>query len=331
MYGGGGVPYYNLRALYKVDWKVCFAKYALVHGKMAHYHAFVEDDHYVCTENLLFQFTMLRKMPQTQNFRIGDPKWDGFDDNLSLMSREIVQTFAEHYPEPGFNCSNLADEGDPAKKAFLSWGNSWQSKHCGWREALKEHCNVTYIVPWTWKMMFSCPPLLPIPFPPHLVNATKRPTAVPTLAPTFASNTSIKIVLKCPQTAPVVHNHAQGLHLRYETYVDHICEFVLLIHKVSSEDMAFLWDNATAHNFHNLTSFFTNDGTGGWHEILNKIDFKEKTCHQAANVTECLEWRRQRHLLSQEVYGDNHQSEFANSAGTADHVNIRTYYEDFLL
>lgn len=237
VYGGGGAPYYNLRALYKIDWKVCFAKYALKHDLMARYHAYVEDDHYVCTENLLFQLTLLKKLdtperPQ-RNFRIGDPKWDGFDDNLTLMTREIVLAFAQHYPEPGFNCSNMADEGDPAKKAFLSWGNSWMSKYCGWREELSTHLNITFIVPWTWKQLFPCPPQLDVPPPPHLVNATRKPSARPTLAPTFASSTSLRIELKCPQTAPVVHNHAQGLFLRYETYVDHVCEFCLLVHKVS--------------------------------------------------------------------------------------------------
>jgi len=100
VYGGGGVPYYNLRGLFKIDWKVCFAKYALVTGKMAHYHAYVEDDHYLCTENLLYQLTMLRKLEPIANFRIGDPKWVStpllllLSLSLSCMPAAAITSFA---------------------------------------------------------------------------------------------------------------------------------------------------------------------------------------------------------------------------------------------
>ena len=115
VYGGGGWPYYQLRGLYKVDWKICFTKWAKMNNMMAHYHAYVEDDSYMCTENLIHQSTLLRNLPAENKslpFRTGATTWsDGFDDSSTFMSKEIAEAFADHYPEPGFNCSYLADDG----------------------------------------------------------------------------------------------------------------------------------------------------------------------------------------------------------------------------
>ena len=52
-------PDYHVRRLYKIDWKVCFMKYCYNNNKMAEYHVFVEDDSFVCTENLLYQVSLL--------------------------------------------------------------------------------------------------------------------------------------------------------------------------------------------------------------------------------------------------------------------------------
>jgi hypothetical protein len=52
--------------------------------KMAHYHVFVEDDSFVCTENVLHQTTILRNfLPDKKGlpFRTGWPMYDGFDDS----------------------------------------------------------------------------------------------------------------------------------------------------------------------------------------------------------------------------------------------------------
>jgi len=294
VYGGGGVPYYWFRGLYKVDWKICHARWAHEFNKMAWYHLWTEDDSYVCSENLLHQLSLLRDVNATgraANWRAGDPKWDGFDDNLSIMTKGVVQAFALHYPAPGFNCSRHVDDGDPAPKAFLSWGNSWMTRHCGWRTALEEHLNITMIMPWLWTRLFTCPALAPLPL---VVNITARPTAVPTAVPTVppGPSTLTKIDLRCPATGPTVHNHDAGRFIRHEKYIEHACEFIFVVHKVAAPDMAFLWDNATGHQYHNLSAAFLLDGTAGWHEILHGIERKENNCHDAPNVTACLEWRR---------------------------------------
>ena len=295
VYGGGGVPYYQFRGLYKLDWKICHATWARVFNKLARYHLWAEDDSFVCTENLLHQLQLLREANVTgraSNWRAGDPKWDGYDDNLTLMTKDITEAFGAHYPEPGFNCSRHADDGDPAPKAFLSWGNSWMSRHCGWRGALEERFNISMIVPWLWTRLFSCPALAPLPL---VVNVTARPSAVPTPAPTSPPGSNFtKIELFCPATGPTVHNKDAGRFMHYEKYIEHACEYMFVIHKVAAHDMDFLWDNATAHNYHNLSAAFLMDGTGGWHEILHRVEFREAHCHDAANVTECLQWRRRR-------------------------------------
>jgi hypothetical protein len=110
VYGGGGVKYYNLRGMYKVDWKICFTHFAKQnYPMMPLYHVYVEDDFFVCTENLLHQMTILRNLsPQKRPaFRTGWPLWDGFDDSSTIMSREIAQVFADHYPSDDLNCKGL--------------------------------------------------------------------------------------------------------------------------------------------------------------------------------------------------------------------------------
>ena len=291
VYGGGGVPYYHFRGLYKLDWKICHSKWAYAMNRLALYHVYTEDDSYLCMENLLHQFLHLRSLnvpPNMRNWRMGDPKWDGYDDNLSFLTQDIVRAFALHYPEPGFNCSKLADDGNPAPKVHLTWGNSFMSRACDWRNALQQHCNLTYSTPWLWTRVFQCPGLAPLPL---TVNTTSRPSPVPTAAPTLPANsTRLKIDLLCPATASTIHNHDAGRFVRYEKHIEHYCEFNFVVHKVSDVDIRFLWDNVTGHDYHNLTAVFLNDGTGGWHEILHTIARKEETCHTAANVTDCLRW-----------------------------------------
>jgi len=82
--------------MYKVDWKICFARWAKLHYPvLPWYHVYVEDDFFVCTENLLFQTTLLRNLPpdrRARPFRTGFPMWDGFDDSSTFMSRYIRVT-----------------------------------------------------------------------------------------------------------------------------------------------------------------------------------------------------------------------------------------------
>ena len=56
------LPDYPLRLLYKVDWKVCFTKWAVLYDKVALYHAYVEDDSFNCVDNLLHQVQLLHAL-----------------------------------------------------------------------------------------------------------------------------------------------------------------------------------------------------------------------------------------------------------------------------
>ena len=51
-----------LLAFYKLDWKVCFLQWATQNRAMAAYHAFVEDDSFLCTAHLLHLTTLLKNL-----------------------------------------------------------------------------------------------------------------------------------------------------------------------------------------------------------------------------------------------------------------------------
>jgi hypothetical protein len=78
---------YQLRKMYKIDWKVCFLKWAKKHAAeeslllnttidIAEFHTFVEDDSFVCTGNLIHQMELLHNISLDNNgikgFRTGN-------------------------------------------------------------------------------------------------------------------------------------------------------------------------------------------------------------------------------------------------------------------
>ena len=139
--GGAALADYPLRKMYKIDWKVCFLKWAKNNRKTPSYHAFVEDDSFVCTGNLLYQLEKVRKKQQHLSFRTGFKLFDGFDDSSTLMSNDVAAFFADHYlvDNEALNCSHIVASSDPAVAArsnWLSWGNSWRGNLCNWREVL---------------------------------------------------------------------------------------------------------------------------------------------------------------------------------------------------
>jgi hypothetical protein len=160
-------PDYPFRRFYKIDWKICFLRWCAQNSRIPKYHVFVEDDSFICTDNLLHQMTLLhnrqlylekevaentgtgdqKKMQQKYFFRTGTKMYDGFDDSSTIMSAEIGTVFADFYyggkkffPDKkkleiyNFNCSKIIDAAakDPSQAVWLSWGNSWMSSHCGW-------------------------------------------------------------------------------------------------------------------------------------------------------------------------------------------------------
>ena len=168
------LPEYQLRGMYKIDWKVCFTKWALLSHKMAAYHAYVEDDSFTCVDNLLHQLVLLTDLKKKNasmvpSIRAGTPMWDGFDDSSTLMSRDIAMVFATLYPTAGFNCSKMADAVDHKARDWLSWGNSWMNSRCGWRDKLKLQ-GVSMVVPQLHKTELKCEDVIP-------------PSAAPSVAP----------------------------------------------------------------------------------------------------------------------------------------------------
>lgn len=139
--GGAAFADYPLRRMYKIDWKICFLKWAKKNDKAPSYHVFVEDDSFVCTGNLLYQLENVRERAQQLSFRTGFKLFDGFDDSSTLMSNDVASFFADHYlvDSEALNCSHIVASSDPAVAArsnWLSWGNSWRGNLCNWREVL---------------------------------------------------------------------------------------------------------------------------------------------------------------------------------------------------
>lgn len=114
------LPDYHYRRSYKMDWKICFLRYCLHHDRMAQYHVFVEDDSFVCTQNLLHQVALLSQTAH-KSFRTGTSMFDGFDDSSTFMTRDIAMVFAKHYMEDGLNCSKLFNHEHVNASLFLSW------------------------------------------------------------------------------------------------------------------------------------------------------------------------------------------------------------------
>lgn len=149
------VDFYYERTRYKVDWKVCFSKYAVQSDFRATYHLYVEDDSFVHMRNLMFQLQTLEEMRSNgvsiPDFRTGFPKpyrRDGFDDSSTLMSRGVAETFASHYLLHDFHCSRVlkrlnhtvARRTDPKllrDSRELAWGTSWRTEMCDWWSVLR--------------------------------------------------------------------------------------------------------------------------------------------------------------------------------------------------
>ena len=75
---------------------------------------------------------------------------------------------------------------------------------------------------------------------------------------------------------------------------------MLAIHKVDNPyTLELLWNHTSKHDYHNFSSLFLHDGTGGWHEILSQLKDKEASCSKSNNITKCLEWRKKRKLMNE--------------------------------
>ncbi len=297
---------YHVRRMYKIDWKVCFLRWALESGLRPEYHVFVEDDSFVCTENLLHQLSVLSLRSRQRGktvplFRAGTRMYDGFDDSSTIMSGAIGEAFARHYlrDRMELNCSKVIDSDDPnvlEHSIWMSWGNSWMSKLCNWRNVLK-----------TMPQTSPLPPLGHINEPlmdclsayRFAVDADQRVHVYPAgggsgepRAPlkdvTFTPNnvTLMPVRFPCQPHRPLVmhdslaHEHLQStfgpLRMR------HMCEYMLLVDKVKKPaDMFDLWNTATAVDFADLSAVFLEDEGLGWLHVLERVEQQEAAACKA--------------------------------------------------
>ena len=155
------IPDYKYRRFYRVDWKICFMRWAAVNYHHVKYHVYSEDDSFVCVGNLLYQLQCLeaRRANATAVFnetvikpwRTGTAMFDGFDDSSTLMSGDLALLFVANYPQnPLLRCRHILDSNDSKvlqAASFLSWGNSWMKAHCNWKKAIHEATGVAVNTP----------------------------------------------------------------------------------------------------------------------------------------------------------------------------------------
>jgi hypothetical protein len=260
-------PHYQLRRMYKVDWKVCFLKWAQLHKRMAIFHAFVEDDSFTCVENLLSQLNILKRL-EVPPFRTGFANFDGYDDSSTLMSREIALAFVKHYPEAGFNCSRVADDPVSAYEGsasifagWHSWGNSWSSAHCNWRETLNKHLDIDIIEP---AMHCFQDPRFIRPVDMTRKHPRRRRNGKMVNEFNFLLNRSTLFPCK---PYPLIRHMENVLTSPIDRST---CKYSIFLDKIkSTADMHKVWKLvAREHDFFNYSTVFKNSGVQGWDELL---------------------------------------------------------------
>lgn len=261
-------PDYLWRRMYKIDWKVCFMQYARDHGKMAKYHAFVEDDSFVCTENLLHQCVCLEEEEKsthiTPRFRTGTAMFDGFDDSSTFMTRDVALAFANHYNEDGFNCSAVVDHVNSQAwndSMWMSWGNSWMKTRCDWQATLRDHLHMNVLKP-----SVDC------------MAATSL---------TVHKNHTV-LAFPCAEHNIIMHHGTAGEVLLREksAHIKHTCEHMLLIDKVKEPRVMYdLWNTASVeHHFHDFSAVFLHEKEEGWLKTLHQLSDDDKECRaQSSN------------------------------------------------
>lgn len=255
-------PDYLWRRMYKIDWKVCFMQYARDHGKMAKYHAFTEDDSFVCTENLLHQCVQIENKAKTTqivpSFRTGTGMFDGFDDSSTFMTRDVALAFADHYGDAGFNCTKVVDHVNSVAwngSMWMSWGNSWMKARCDWADVLREHLNMHVLKPSVDCMAATS----------LVVHKDHTVLAFPCAAHNIIMHHG---------TAGEVLLREKSAHLR------HTCEHMLLIDKVKEPKVMYdLWNTAAVeHTFHDFSEVFLHEKEEGWLKTLQQLADDDREC-----------------------------------------------------
>eukprot|EP01038_Epipyxis_sp_PR26KG_P008517 gene8517-11514_t len=254
------LPDYKYRRLYKIDWKVCFLRFSkLIYSKI-NYHVFVEDDSFVCTNNLLYQILLLSNQNKNSTklipFRTGTRMYDGFDDSSTFMSGEIADIFEKYYGSKGFDCAEMADMDDK-NNPWLSWGNSWIYSHCDWSKRLKDNYKMDIIKPYIHCMTGS-----------NVIN-----------------HNNIEIEFPCMKRPLILHHGSAAQILLVEDSKQkgyHMCEYMLLIDKIKNpSQIHHLWNmSIMSRNYHDFSNVFRYDNSTGWLLTMNQLAQEEIECRQ---------------------------------------------------
>lgn len=127
--------------MYKIEWKISFMKYIYIkNNKIPKYLLFVEDDSYICTENLLYQLSLISKSHKQVSFRTGSyicKSGCSFDDSSTLMTGDIAELFVLNYPvNHEFECRRVHSLKKLKITEIIDWGRSWRTIQCDWRDVL---------------------------------------------------------------------------------------------------------------------------------------------------------------------------------------------------
>ena len=287
-------PDYQLRRMYKIDWKVCIFRWALDSQNLAQYFLLVEDDSYSCLGNIEHQISSIESSTHpVPLIRAGTPMFDGFDDSSTFMSGQIAAVFAKHYPSSQFDCSQIwtqSLEKQRLKYDWLSWGNSWMHNRCGWRQTLETKFHLPLVQPaidcFTAKYIYDGDPSgnhpiyaynytqvshvaatqlsFPCAFHPIIVHGARA-------AEMYLSEVN---ALRSGNLTDEIQNNPV---IKYKSY--HICEYVLTIDKIKDpnqlhdlHDIALNTDDTKSSSFRDLSLALTHEDHTGWMELLRNYE-----------------------------------------------------------
>ena len=294
---------YDKRRAYKIDWKACFAHWAMKNNRMSKYHIYVEDDSFVCMDNLIYQLNKIEKKLkeikkenkknkiheneiENENeilpFRTGTPLFDGFDDSSTIMNLPVAKAFATFYPNDiDFNCSHLFDLSLEEQNTringstnWLSWGNSWRSDQCNWR----------HLYWYKFRKKVATPFMNCFLEEGNIIKYRK-----------YYNNNNLsddinhkknflrphdyvkgrKVDFPCRIDGLIRHHQMMIVLLLSDPLVHHTCEYSLLLDKIKSPtDMYVLWRIANETNYIDFSEVFMNFGGIGWDKIINDYELK---------------------------------------------------------
>lgn len=283
-------PDYPMRIYYKLDWKISQIVYSYKYiFDNVSYFALLEDDMYVCIDNLLHQLKILKTVVHIKPFAIGtNMQFGGFDDSSIIMSHDIAYLFASNYlTNEKFRCfdsssgrsSNSSSSTTSISfhhledNVYLSFGNSWSSLACNWRKILST-LDVPINIPSSncYGALFN-------------YNSTFKYNGIyyNPYDSINAANTNSSTVLHAPCNniySLIYHNHNAMHYINTDNNNKNICKSSLILDKIKKPSMILklhrLSSNVSERMYLNYSHVFTNDNSIGWKIMINEyISMKE--------------------------------------------------------